>query len=276
MNTHLLACLASLMLLMLPSGLRAEPQQEIVRLKVRGDVEMVYLLQHERTPPKAVAVLITGGYGLLKLRATEAGVTWEKSGSSFLVINKDLFIDNETAIAVIDVPSDQASFGYTPKFRKSAEHIADLRGIVQDLRTRFQGAKIFLIGTSQGTTSAAYAGKAMGREIDGIVLTATMFDWAPASWRFLYDSNLNDFDFSQITAPLLMVHHVDDNCVVTPFASAAKFLDKHPFIVVKGGEPVRDNGCGPLGPHGFLGREEAVATAVKHWLHGRPYTAEIR
>jgi len=42
-----------------------------------------------------------------------------------------------------------------------------------------------------------------------------------------------------------------------------RFAGKYPLISVKGGDPVRDNGCGPLGPHGFMGREEPVATLVK-------------
>jgi hypothetical protein len=248
---------------------------EIVRLKTRGDVEQAYLLLHEKQPVKAVALLITGGYGLLKLRAGPDGIAWSKEGTSFLVINKDLFRDAETAVAVIDVPTDQWGFGYTPKFRKSDEHAADMRTVVQDLRRRYPEAKVFLIGTSQGATSAAYAGKALGKEVDGVALTASVFEWAPPSWRYLHDSNLSNFDFAQIPSPVLIVHHVDDRCVATPYSSAAKLADKYPLISVRGGSPVQDNGCGPMGPHGFLGREQAVVTEIKNWMHGRPYLKEI-
>lgn len=249
--------------------------QEIIRLKTRGDVEQPYLLLHGKQAVKAVALLITGGYGLLKLGEGPDGISWSKEGTSFLVINKDLFRDAETAAAVIDVPTDQWGFGYTPKFRKSDEHAADMRAVVQDLRKRYPGAKVFLIGTSQGATSAAYAGKALGREVDGVALTASVFEWAPPSWRFLHDSNLSNFDFAQIPSPVLVVHHIDDRCVATPYSSAAKLADRFPLITVKGGTPVQDNGCGPMGPHGFLGRERAVATEIKNWMHGRPYLKEI-
>ncbi len=148
--------------------------------------------------------------------------------------------------------------------------------IVKDLRVRFPQAKLFLVGTSQGATSAAYAGKALGKEIDGVVLTASVFDWAPAAWRLLSDSNLSDFDLSKIAAPLLIVHHVDDKCVATTYAGAVKVAGKYPFIAVHGGTPVQDNGCGPKGPHGFLEREEAVATEIKNWMHARPFKTEIR
>lgn len=250
--------------------------QEIIRLKTRGDVEQAYLLLHDKQPVKAVALLLTGGYGLLRFNEGPDGITWSKEGTSFLVINKDLFRDAETAAAVIDVPTDQWGFGYTPKFRKSDEHAADMRAVVQDLRKRYPGAKIFLVGTSQGATSAAYAGKALGKDVDGVALTASVFEWAPPSWRFLHDSNLSDFDFTKIPSPVLIVHHVDDRCIATPFSSAAKLADRFPLITVKGGTPVQDNGCGPMGPHGFLGREQAVAAEIKNWMHGRPYLNTIQ
>ena len=249
---------------------------EIVRLKTRGQVEQAYLLLHEKQPVKAVALLITGGYGLLKFSEGPAGIAWSEEGTSFVVINKDLFRDGETAVAVVDVPTDQWGFGYTPKFRKSDEHVADMRVVIGDLRKRFKDAKVFLIGTSQGATTAAYVGKALGKEVDGVALTASVFEWAPSSWRYLHDSNLSNFDFAQIPSPVLIVHHVDDRCVATPYSSAAKLADKFPLITVKGGTPVQDNGCGPKGPHGFLGREQAVVTEIKNWMHGRPYLKEIQ
>lgn len=254
----------------------AQKTEEIVRLKTRNNVEQPYWLIRQNAPVKVVAVLFTGGFGLLKLRATDAGVAWSETGTSYLVLNKDLFIDNETAVAIVDVPSDESSIGYTPKLRKSDAHMQDVVFIVKDLRARFPQAKLFLVGTSQGATSAAYAGKALGKEIDGVVLTASVFDWAPAAWRLLSDSNLSDFDLSKIAAPLLIVHHVDDKCVATTYAGAIKVAGKFPFIAVHGGTPVQDNGCGPKGPHGFLGREEAVATEIKNWMHTRPYKTEIR
>jgi pimeloyl-ACP methyl ester carboxylesterase len=250
-------------------------EAEVIRLKTRGEIEQAYLLLQRRSPVKVVAVLFTGGFGLLKFRGSGAGIAWERQGNSFLVINKDRFVDDATAVAVVDAPSDQQEFGYTPKVRKSPEHATDVRGVVNDLKDRFPGARVFLLGTSQGSTSAAHAGVALGREIAGVILSASVFAAAPASWRLLHDPNLSDFDFARIQAPLLIVHHVDDRCVATPYSAAEKLAGRHPLIVVSGGEPVRDNGCGPLGPHGFLGREEAVAAEIMNWMHGRPYRKAI-
>jgi pimeloyl-ACP methyl ester carboxylesterase len=225
---------------------------------------------------KAVVVLVAGGFGLLKFRSAESGVQWEEKAADFLVRNKDRFLDHETAVAILDVPSDQLGYGYTPKIRKSAGHMQDLHAVISDIKSRLPGSKVFLIGNSQGSTSVAYAGKVLGKEVDGIILAASVFDWAPPAWRLLYDSNLSDFDLSQILSRLLIVHHADDRCVATTYSSAVKLAEKYPFIKVKGGEPVQDNNCGPLGPHGFLGREEPVVTEIKNWIHGRPYKADIQ
>ncbi len=263
------------LLAMLPAvALAAE--SEIVKLKSRGEVVQPYLLMREAGAAKAVVVLVSGGFGLLKFRFTESGVQWEDKSADFLVRNKDRFLDHETAVAIMDAPSDQTSYGYTPKFRKSAEHMGDLRAVISDIKSRLPGTKLVLIGNSQGSTSVAYAGKALGKEVDGVILTASVFDWAPPAWRLLHDANLSDFDFSQIVSPLLIVHHADDRCVATTYSSAVKLAGEYPFITVKGGEAVRDNGCGPLGPHGFLGREESVVTEIKNWIHGRTYKPEIQ
>jgi pimeloyl-ACP methyl ester carboxylesterase len=251
-------------------------RSELVQLRPRGEAVQAYLLIREDAPVKTVVILVSGGFGLLKFQTTDAGVQWDQSVADFLVRNKDRFLDQDTAVAVIDAPSDQWSFGYTPKLRKSATHMEDLRAVVNDIKSRLPGSKVFLIGNSQGSTSAAYAGKAFGKDIDGVVLSASVFDWAPATWRLLHDANLSDFDFSRISSPLLFVHHADDRCVATPFSSAIKYQGKYPLLVVQGGDPVRDNGCGPLGPHGFLGREDAVVTEIKNWIYGRPFKADLK
>ncbi len=236
-------------------------ETEIVKLKTRGEVVQTYLLMRDAGTASAVVILVSGGFGLLKFRFAESGLQWEEKSADFLVRNKDRFLDQETAVAIMDAPSDQMSQGYTPKFRKSAAHIEDMHAVINDIKARLPGARVVLIGNSQGSTSVAYAGKALGKEVDGVILAASVFDWAPPAWRLLHDSNLSDFDFSQIASPLLIVHHANDRCVATTYPSAAKLAGKYPFITVKGGEAVQDKwlrsirtawlpGSGSVGSHG--------------------------
>lgn len=272
--------LFSILLVCLAGSGQAQPilkadSAEIIRLAPRPDVEQAYLLLRQATPVKSVALLFTGGYGLLKLQGSGEAISWSPQGNSFVVINRLHFLDGDTAVAIVDVPSDQWNFGATPKFRKSAEHATDMRVVVRDLKTRFPEARIFLIGTSQGSTSAAHVGKALGKEVDGVVLTASVFVWAPANWGYLHDANLSDFDYAQIQVPLLLVHHREDGCSITPYKPAAELAARYPLITVSGGEPQKGNVCGPQGPHGFLGKEREVVTEIKNWMYARPYRREI-
>ena len=259
----------------------AEAQQrlprkaEIVQLAPRPDVLMRYLLIYEQVAtPKAVAVLFAGGDGLLKLRGEGENIQFNLAGN-FLVKSRGYFRDDETAIALVDAPSDQINFGFDVNFRKSKEHAADIQSIVDDLRKRFSGAKVFLIGTSAGTVSAANVGMQLAGAVDGVILTSSAVEWGPVKWGRMSGSYLNGFDFDLIKAPPLFVHHVGDICVVSTFASVKKYMDKFPFIAVLGGDPASDDGCGAQGPHGFLGREKDVVSEIKNWMHSRPYRKEI-
>ena len=46
-------------------------------------------------------------------------------------------------------------------FRNGAEHAQDVAAVVKDLRRRFPAAKLFLVGTSRGTVSAASLGRSL-------------------------------------------------------------------------------------------------------------------
>ena len=87
---HLLLTL-SLIAVASPSVFAARP--ELVQLSSRGEVVQAYLLTREDTPVKAVVILVSGGFGLLKFQTTDSGVQWDQSGADFLVRNKDRFLD---------------------------------------------------------------------------------------------------------------------------------------------------------------------------------------
>ena len=76
--------------------------------------------------------------------------------------------------AVMDAPSDQPS-GMDDDFRLGSAHAEDIGKVVADLKKRFPGLPVFLVGTSRGTISAASAGQRLGTAVDGVVLTATLF-----------------------------------------------------------------------------------------------------
>jgi len=250
-----------------PSG-DADLVDEIVTLKVRGDVTQSYLLASEGgTRPQVVALMFPGGAGVVGL---PTDVNRLRLGSNFLVRTRDLFRDSEVAVAILDAPSDQ-SLGMSDGFRTGKEHSLDVGVVVNDLRARFPTAKLFLVGTSRGTVSAAYVGRTLGARIDGVVLSSTVF----LPNRNGVGGALHAFEFESIPAPLLFVHHAEDRCELCPYSWARELGRKHPLITVRGGGKALSGECDALSAHGYIGKEAETVAAIKNWMLGRPYPSVI-
>ena len=171
-------------------------------LATRAHVTQSYLLMVDKTaPPKAVALLFPGGGGVIKLPHDGSSPAFGP-GANFLVRSRGLIRDRELAVALLDAPSDQQAMGMRDAFRMGADHASDVAAVVRDLRQRFPGARIVLIGTSRGTISAAYLARNLTEPVDAVVLTSTVFI---GSRRWGYA--LSGFDYRTIKAPLLLVHH---------------------------------------------------------------------
>jgi pimeloyl-ACP methyl ester carboxylesterase len=230
-------------------------------------VTQSYLLSIPQTgKAQAVAVLFPGGDGKTDLERETAR---KSDGGNYLVRSRRLFAGNGIAAAVVDAPSDRAS-GMDDEFRLGAAHAEDIAKVIADLRKRFPGAPVFLVGTSRGTISAASIAGRLGPAVDGVVLTATLF---LANKRA---PGLSGFDFATIPAPLLFVHHVDDGCRETPYSSAKRLAERYPLVSVSGGDPPQSEPCQALTPHGCLGRERETVEAVASWMLKKPYRNEIK
>lgn len=242
--------------------------EEVVTVSGRKGETQSYLLMHNAPPPKAVAVLFPGGEGLLKLR-TEGNTVVLSQRGNFLVRTRGMLRDNEVAVAIVDSPSDQQRAGMDDGFRTGRAHVEDMTAVVKDLRGRFPGAKIFLIGTSRGTLSAAYVGRSLGQDIDGVILTSTVFYGGRGG------IGLSGFGFGDIKAPLLFVHHVHDRCPSCPYGDAARLGRTFPLISVSGGKPAQSDPCEAFAAHGYFGKEQETVQAMKNWMLGRPFAKAL-
>jgi pimeloyl-ACP methyl ester carboxylesterase len=243
--------------------------QEIVSLQARPGVTQSYLLVNTPQPPQAVAVLFPGGGGNIRLRAEGGQIRF--GPNNFLVRARTEFVARGAVAAVMDAPSDQQN-GMPDVFRMSEQHYTDVSAIVADLRKRFPGTPLFLVGTSRGTVSAAALGKRMGKSVDGVVLTSSLF-LAGSGARG--QAGLSGFDFASIEAPLLFVHHTQDGCGVTPYQAARRLADRYPLISVSGGLPPQSEPCEALSTHGYLGKESETVEAIVNWMLKKPYSSEI-
>ncbi|MBM3359051.1 MAG: alpha/beta hydrolase [Betaproteobacteria bacterium] len=247
--------------------------EELITLKTRDTATQSYLLAAPG-PGKtlALAVLFSGGDGKLDLPAWRGNTLRERG--NFLVRSRQLFVDRGVATAVVGAPTDHAD-GMPNSFRKHEMHAQDVQAVIGDLKRRFAGAPVFLIGTSMGTVSAAYVGRALAAQLAGVALTASAF--VASGRRSAHgDSNLAGFDFDSIKAPLIFVHHSEDGCGTTPYAEARRHSGRHPLISVTGGHPPHTGPCEALSAHGFLGREEPTVDAIVNWMLKKPYPKEIK
>jgi len=146
--------------------------------------------------------------------------------------------------------------------------------VIADLSRRLPSLPIFLIGTSRGSISAASVGARVDGGIAGVVLTSSMFRATNPRAREP-GPGLSRFDFGSIKVPVLIVHHREDACAVSPYGDAASLAKTFPLVSVTGGLPPTSDACEPISPHGYLGRETETVDAIVNWLLKRPYAREI-
>ena len=257
--------------IVLHAWLPAVHAQDLVTLPTRDGVIQSYLLEAPSHTPYALAVLFPGGGGHIHLRREDGEI--KVNSVNFLVRSRDQFVARGIATAVMDAPSDLQS-GMDDAFRSGSKHKDDVRAVVTDLNRRFPAVPVFLVGTSRGTVSAAYAASALGSDVAGTALTASVF--LASGRRAIYGgAGLSAFDFSSIKSPLLLVHHRHDGCNLTPYHEARRLSERFPLISVSGGKPAVSGPCDALSEHGFLGREAETVEAIVNWMLKKPFQKEI-
>lgn len=268
-----LTWLAASLCVLLPCVLHTAPAcaaEQVVSVPVDDNASISYLLtQKDGSRPDWVLVMFAGGDGALQLAQTSGGSISLRLKNNFLVRARSLIVDDHFATALVDAPSDQPG-GYSDTFRASPRHAQDVARVVADLRTRLPTAKQVLVGTSRGTISSAYLGRALPDTWDAVIHTSTLS--SPARGQAL---PLIGFNYGEIHARQLFVHHVDDGCYLCSFSAAKRLAeDGHDFIAVSGGS-ARGNPCEATGHHGFYEQDAAVVAALKAWISGVDWPKEV-
>ena len=237
----------------LAGPLAATPVEDWTAVTTRPGVQVECLVTREPdSEPTRILLLFTGGEGTVGAKALT------KPTANFLVRSRALFVAKDTATAVLNVPSDQPG-GISDGFRMSPEHTVDIGCVLDFLKSRFPGAADFyLVGTSRGTVSAAYAGKRLEGRLKGLVLTSSVLD--------------SEAQLKSIAIPILLVHHRHDGCKASPYRNAQFFARdlQLPLITVDGGKAEVTGPCEPGSPHGYWGKEPGTVAEILHWLRGEP------
>jgi dienelactone hydrolase len=212
--------------------------------------------------PKAAVILLAGGHGGLQIFP---GGSFKWGETNFLVRSRQMFADKGLTVAVLDAPSDRLIPPFLSGFRQTSEHVADIKAVIGWLREQSR-VPVWLVGTSRGTQSAAYASIELPGPSgpDGLVLSSTIL--ADPKSRAV-----NAMGLSKLHIPVLVVHHEQDGCPFCPFSDTATLMEKlteaprKQLLSFKGGE-TRGDPCESWAYHGFNGIEADVVSNMASWI----------
>lgn len=227
-------------------------------------IQRAILLQPS-TPSDTALLFYRGWSGIANIKSEN---DWSRN-LNFLKTNTELFSQAGIALVVMDCPSDEISIGAgnTPlacndDYRSSIKHADDVRKIMAILRKKYGITKFFVMGHSYGAISSKWLGKNLGDELSGSIHSASMTLASPRNRAYGY--SVESFDMGALKAPVLNIHHGDDQCAYTPYSTVLAY-SKSNLITVKGGSPNGDV-CGGGHYHSFEGRERVTSIAIIKWI----------
>jgi hypothetical protein len=264
MNRFVYLILA-LLLFASPPNAFSQTAGRVVDIPTRPGVTQRFLYV---TPekPQASVILFAGGHGGLEI-SQDGSFGWGKG--NFLVRSRQLFVEKNLAIAVVDAPSDRRRLALTGGFRQKPEHAADIRAVIAWLRKQ-NTIPVWLVGTSRGTQSAAYIATELGPKVggpDGLVLTSTILSDRK-------ERSVLQMPLEKITIPVLAVHHEHDGCSHCSYSDIPLLMKKlvgsprKELFTARGGES-RGDPCGAFAHHGYNGIEKEVVTKIADWIVGK-------
>jgi hypothetical protein len=228
----------------------------------RGSEMRVIVSQLTGTHPDIAVLLFPGYPGILRIEQVDGAISHKLKGN--FLIRARRFLNTEAVFTVmVDCPTDQWNTCDDP-YRASNEHAADVSEVIDAMKASFGARQVYLLGTSYGTVSTAYLARQLGNRIDGAIHTSSFTD--PRSGGRAHGAGMHGFDWTRAQAPQLFVHHRDDPCDVTRYASLAAHIKDLPLMTVVGSQGAHGNACEAYTAHGFIGREQSVLTAIHDWI----------
>jgi len=239
--------------------------RDVVDVPTRpGIVERVLVLTPANSNTTALG--FAGGDGGLDIRRN--GVFMTGLAANFLVRSRDLFVSQGLTVVVVDAPSDHQNPPYLFGLRQTPEHVADIRALISWARHRQVDVPVWLVGTSRGTESVAFAATELSGTADapdGIVLTSTILI------EGLGPPPVPAMALARITVPTLVVHHRLDGCHYCQYRDLPGLLDRltaaprKELITAEGGTS-RGDPCDAMAYHGFNGIEDEVVGKITKWI----------
>ena len=202
-----------------------------------GDVVPYLLTQSPNAKPRFVLILMPGGAGNMNIRLVDDKPSFGFKGN-FLIRSRKMFADQQISVIATDATS-------------SAERMS---AIVEDAKSRFPDAKIYIAGTSRSTIDTARLAERMDGKVAGFIHTSSFRD-------------ITSIDTRELKSRHLVVHHVNDSCRHTLYGNAQRSHEKYgtELITMEGGISQGDP-CEAFAHHGFNGIELETVMKIKTWI----------
>ena len=215
---------------------RAETELVMTAKFQNGD-PVPYMLDSVSPNPKYVIVLFPGGSGDMNLRMEDGKIKFGLFGN-FLIRSRPLFVDSDFATVSTNSTSSEER----------------VQALLDDIKRRYPEAKVYFIGTSNGTGPTMRLAEFLQDKVAGEVHTSSR-------------SQVYSFDGKAYRNRHLIVHHINDWCRVTPYGSAKRSNEKFgtELITMEGGIST-GNECEAYAHHGYNGIEKETVDAIKAWI----------
>lgn len=214
-------------------------------------------------PTEATLVLLMGGNGQLGIYPNGS----LQRDSHFLARVRGLLTAHGHVVVLVDAPSDRRDLG--GDFRESTEHAADLGAVIAHARKAF-GKPVWLVGHSRGTHSAVTAAARLTGDAapDGIVLAASILDSSRLSSAMA--TPLQESSVGTLRLPVLVLHHTQDACQVSPASKLPELQAKLPAassrVITYEGGTSRGALCEVQAFHSFNGIEQQVVDDLSAYI----------
>ncbi len=196
-----------------------------------------YILTSVAPAPKYVVILVPGGSGVVDPHLENGALVFGYKGN-FLVRSRALIADADFA-------------AITTNTTQSEERI---QAILDDVKRRFPAARVYVMGTSNGTGATMALAGYLSTRVAGEIHTSSL-------------SQIAGFDPRPYPNRHLIVHHAGDRCRATRLDAAREAHERYgtELIVMEGGISTGDF-CEAFSHHGYNGIERETIDAIKQWI----------
>ena len=200
---------------------------------------------------KAVVLLFPGGGGVLRLQDDGSSTNFHT-----FVRSKDLWAQYGIDVVLVDTPYSLGDG--RSNSRSTRDHQQRILNVVQYYREKLN-LPVWIFGHSMGTVSVTEfvnGGKEQEKRLAGVIVAGT------------YRSAMIDSD---VSIPVLAIHHIDDGCSNTPFSISEKIIKDRPsksvaqFVSIEGGISEGDV-CGSKAHHGFNQKESEFIKVAAQFI----------